>query len=152
MNCIVAELFLGIYFFGVQPRRRNCGPIQTKIWHLLCPVLARFTKIVFRPKWFSRLLISCCNKSVIRRKETWFDDVECYLQVLLMEDGQRSHPGAHAQNPHTVCKVSRKELEPAPILHRPTVATNVGGWQRRRKSAPRKMKDALVNNSNITEF
>ena len=77
--------------------------------------------------------------------ESCFGDFEFYLQALLMVGGQRTQPGAHAQSPNTVCKVLRSEPGPAPILPRQMVATSVGGWQRRRRSAPRQRKDAQVH-------
>ena len=61
-----------------------------------------------------------------------------------MEDGQHFQPGVHARSPHTVYKVLRNEREPVPILPQQMAVMNVGDWQRKRRSAPRRRKDAQV--------
>ena len=58
--------------------------------------------------------------------------------------GPRIHLGAHARNLNIVFRAPRNEPEPALILLRQMAVMIALAWQRKKKFAPHKQKDAKV--------
>jgi len=76
-----------------------------------------------------------------------------HVLALSMVGGQRTHLGAHAQNPNIVFKAPRNEQEPAPVLLRQTAVTTALDWQKNKKFVPHKRTGVLpTSRTNLTKL